>query len=73
MEEFRGTAMKRVTGKEKAAWLASQILLLDKSFSLLLSAGPSNHEPKVYRFTIDGRMSSTFDRLANEYEETKGV
>ena len=71
-EEFHGTARRRVKGKEKAAWLASQILLLSKSFSLL-SAGPSNHEVNVCAFTIDKRMEPTFDRLEKEYEEKHNV
>lgn len=66
MDEFQGTVRRRVTGKEKAAWLAQQMILLDKSFTMM-SAGPSNHERNVYAFSIDRRMTATFDRLESEH------
>jgi hypothetical protein len=68
MDEFQGTTRRRVTGKNKAAWIAQQMILLDKNFTIM-SAGPSNHERNVYAFTIDRRMTATFDRLVSEYKD----
>ena len=68
MDKFEGVTRRRVTGKQKAAYLAQQMILLDKNFTIL-SSGPSNHERNVYVFTIDKRMCPTFDRLESEYKD----